>query len=59
MAMGTRNPMGKNSIRARLWRILIPMSILLGHLLYPSGTVGVCMFSVASYPLPDGEPANI
>jgi hypothetical protein len=33
--------------------------ILLGHLLCPSGTVGVGMFSVAPYPLPDGEPANI
>jgi hypothetical protein len=57
--MGTRNPMSKNPIRARVWRILIPMGILLGHLLCPSGTVGVGMFSVASYPLPDGEPANI
>jgi hypothetical protein len=51
--------MGKNPIRARVWRILIPMGILLGHLLCPSGTVGVGMFSVAAYPLPDGEPANI
>jgi hypothetical protein len=51
--------MGKNPIRARVWRILIPMGILLGHLLCPSGTVGVGMFSVAPYPLPDGEPANI
>jgi hypothetical protein len=34
------------------------MGILLGHLLCPSGTVGVGMFSVAP-PLPDGEPANI
>jgi hypothetical protein len=59
MAMDTRNPMGKNSIRARVWRILIPMGILLGHLLCPSGTVGVSMFYVAPYPLPDGEPANI
>ena len=57
--MGTRNPMGKNPIRARVWRILIPMGILLGHLLCPSGMVGVGMFSVAPYPLPDGEPANI
>jgi hypothetical protein len=30
-----------------------------GHLLCPSGTVGVGMFFVAPYPLPDGEPANI
>jgi hypothetical protein len=52
MTMGTRNPMGKNPIRARVWRILIPMGILLGHLLCPSGTVGVGMFSVAPYPLP-------
>jgi hypothetical protein len=59
MAMGTRNPMGKNPIRARVWRILIPMGILLSHLLCPSGTVGVGMFSLAPYPLPDGEPANI
>jgi hypothetical protein len=59
MAMGTRNPMGKNPIRARVWRILIPMGILLGHLLYPAGTVDVGMFSVAPYPLPDGVPANI
>jgi hypothetical protein len=59
MAMGTRNPMGKNPIRARVWRILIPMGILLGHLLCPSGMVGVGMFSVAPYPLPDGQPANI
>jgi hypothetical protein len=35
------------------------MGILLGHLLCPSGMVGVGMFSVAPYPLPDGEPANI
>jgi hypothetical protein len=35
------------------------MGILLGHLLCPSGMVGVDMFSVAPYPLPDGEPANI
>jgi hypothetical protein len=49
MAMGTRNPMGKNPIRARVWRILIPMGILLGHLLCPSGIVGVGMFSVALY----------
>jgi hypothetical protein len=59
MAMGTRNSMGKNPIRAQVWWILIPMGILLGHLLCPSGTVGVDMFSVAPYPLPDGEPANI
>jgi hypothetical protein len=59
MAMDTRNPMGKNPIRARVWRILILMGILLGHLLCPSGTMGVGMFSVAPYPLPDGEPANI
>jgi hypothetical protein len=59
MAMGTRNLMGKNPIRARVWRILIPMGILLGHLLCSSGTVGVGMFSVAPYPLTDGEPANI
>jgi hypothetical protein len=51
--------MGKNSIRAWVWRILIPMDILLGHLLCPAGTVGVGMFSVAPYPLPDGVPANI
>jgi hypothetical protein len=51
--------MGKNPIRARVWRILIPMGILLGHLLCPSGMVGVGMFSVAPYPLPDGQPANI
>jgi hypothetical protein len=59
MAMGTRNPMGKNPIRARVWRILIPMGILLGNLLYPSGTVGVGMFSVVPYPLPDRKPVNI
>jgi hypothetical protein len=35
------------------------MAIFLGHLLCPSGTVGVGMFSVVSYPLPDEEPANI
>jgi hypothetical protein len=57
--MGTRNSMGKNPIRARVWRILIPMGILLGHLLWPSGMVDVGMFSVAPYPLPNGEPANI
>jgi hypothetical protein len=57
--MGTRNPMGKNPIRTRVWRILIPMCILLSHLLCPSGTVGVCMFSVAPYSLTDGEPTNI
>jgi hypothetical protein len=57
--MSTRNPMGKNPIRVRVWQILIPMGILLGHLLCPSGTVGVGMFSVAPYPLPDGEPTNI
>jgi hypothetical protein len=54
MVPETRNPMGKNPIRARVWRILIPMGILLGHLLCPSGMVGVGMFSVAPYPLPDG-----
>jgi hypothetical protein len=59
MAMGTRNPMGKNPIRARVWRILIPMGILLGHSLCPSGTVGVDMFFVAPYPLPNREPVNI
>jgi hypothetical protein len=59
MEMGTQNPMGKNPITSWVWRILIPMGILLGHLLCPSGTVGVGMFSVAPYPLPDGEPANI
>jgi hypothetical protein len=59
ITMGTRKPMSKNPIRARVWRIFIPMDILLGHLLCPSGTVGVGMFSVAPYPLPDGEPANI
>jgi hypothetical protein len=51
--------MGKNPIRAWVWRILIPMGILLGHLLCPSGMVVVGMFSIAPYPLPDGEPANI
>jgi hypothetical protein len=35
------------------------MGILLGHLLCPSDTVGVGMFSVVPYPLPDEEPANI
>jgi hypothetical protein len=47
--MGTRNsnPMDKKPTRVRVWRILIPMDILLGHLLCPSGTVGMCMFSVA------------
>jgi hypothetical protein len=57
--MGTRNPMGKNLIKARVWRILILIDILLGHLLCPSGMVGVGMFSVVPYPLPDGELANI
>jgi hypothetical protein len=51
--------MSKNPIRAWIWRILILMGILLGYLLCPSGMVGVSMFSVAPYPLPDGEPANI
>jgi hypothetical protein len=33
--------------------------ILLGHLFYLSGTVGINMFSLAPYPLPDRKPANI
>jgi hypothetical protein len=48
--------MGKNPIRIRVWRILIPMGILLGHLLCPSGTVGVGMFSVAHTRYPMGNP---
>jgi hypothetical protein len=51
--------MDKNPIRARVWRILIFMGILLDYLLCSLGTVDVSMFSVALYPLPDGEPANI
>jgi hypothetical protein len=31
------------------------MGILLGHLLYPLGMVGVGIFSLASYPLSDKE----
>jgi hypothetical protein len=50
--------MGKNPIRARVCRILIPMGILMGHLLYPSGMVGMGMFSLAPYPLPDKKPAK-
>jgi hypothetical protein len=39
--------MGKNPIRTWLWRILIHMVILLGHLLYSSDIVGMSMFSLA------------
>jgi hypothetical protein len=35
------------------------MGILLGHLSYPPGMVGMDMFSLAPYPLPDRKPANI
>jgi hypothetical protein len=51
--------MVENPIRAQVWRILIPMGILLGHMLYPSGMVGVGMFSIAPYLLPDEKPTNI
>jgi hypothetical protein len=35
------------------------MGILLGHLLYPSSMVGMGMFSLAAYPLPNRKLANI
>jgi hypothetical protein len=34
----------------------IQMSILLAHLLYPSGIVAVGMFSLVPYSLPGGNP---
>jgi hypothetical protein len=40
--------------------VLVPtMDILLGHLLYPLGTVGLVMFSLAPYLLPVGNPAKL
>jgi hypothetical protein len=58
MAISTQNPMCKNPIRVWVWRILITMNILLGHLLYPLGLVGIDMFSLVLYPLFDRKPTN-
>jgi hypothetical protein len=59
MVPQTQYRMGKNPIRTHVWRILVSMDILLGHLLYPLGTVVVCMFSLALYMLTDGKPTKL
>jgi hypothetical protein len=57
--MDTRFPMGKSPIRVHVWQILIPTCILLGYLLYPSDMVGMSIFSLVPYQLPDKKPTNI
>jgi hypothetical protein len=49
--------MGKNPIRARVWRILMAVCILMCHLLYPLSMVGMVL-SLAPYPLPVKKPTN-
>jgi hypothetical protein len=37
----------------------VPIGILLDDFLYPMDMVGMSIFSLVSYPLPDGKPAKL